>query len=146
MLDDLLPGLSPGNISKLHSTLVEQRTTTHAGAVPAMKVYLDDTRLTPGGWVGCKCPDEVIALLKTGKVTHLSLDHDLGDNKRGTGYDVLLWIEKAVVQGDFHPPLLTINAVNPVHLATKMKRAIEVIRVRYDAIHNPQPDKYQKGD
>lgn len=37
-------------------------------------------------------PDEAIELLKSGEVRKLSLDHDLGDDERGTGYDVLLWI------------------------------------------------------
>ncbi|MGL1250664.1 cyclic-phosphate processing receiver domain-containing protein [Vibrio parahaemolyticus] len=26
----------------------------------------------------------------------MSLDHDLGDDEHGTGYDVVLWIEEAV--------------------------------------------------
>lgn len=110
-----------------------------------MKVYLDDCRPTPEGWVGCKWPDEVIEHLKTRKVTHLSLDHDLGDDKRGTGYDVLLWIEEAVVSGDFHPPHIMIHSANPAAVI-RMKRALEVLTYRYKAIHEPQPDKYEKGD
>lgn len=110
-----------------------------------MKVYLDDCRPTPEGWVGCKWPDEVVVLLKTGKVTHLSLDHDLGDDKRGTGYDVLLWIEEAVVQGKFHPPHMLIHSANPAAVQ-RMEHAVRIIKVRYKAIHEPQPDKYQKGD
>lgn len=42
-------------------------------------------------------PDETIAFLEKGGVELISLDHDLGDDERGTGYDVLLWIEEAVV-------------------------------------------------
>ncbi|VAW81561.1 hypothetical protein MNBD_GAMMA12-2513, partial [hydrothermal vent metagenome] len=56
-----------------------------------MKVYLDDERPTPEGWVRVYWPDEAIELLKTGKVKEISLDHDLGDDERGTGYDVVLW-------------------------------------------------------
>jgi len=37
-------------------------------------------------------PAEAIALLETGQVRELSLDHDLGDDTRGTGYDVVLWV------------------------------------------------------
>ena len=55
-----------------------------------MKVYLDDERAAPAGWVDVRWPEEVIELLKTGNVTELSLDHDLGDDGHGTGYDVLL--------------------------------------------------------
>jgi len=69
-----------------------------------MKVYLDDERATPDGWTRTYWPEDTIALLKTGAVTHLSLDHDLGDDEHGTGYDVVLWIEEAVMTGSFIPP------------------------------------------
>ena len=61
-----------------------------------MKVYLDDERTTPDGWVRTYWPEEAIALLKTGAVTEISLDHDLGDDAHGTGYSVLLWLEEQV--------------------------------------------------
>ncbi|MFZ6643261.1 cyclic-phosphate processing receiver domain-containing protein [Undibacterium sp. TC4M20W] len=69
-----------------------------------MKVYLDDERTTPDGWTRTYWPEDTIALLKTGEVTHLSLDHDLGDDEHGTGYDVVLWIEEAVMTTGFIPP------------------------------------------
>lgn len=53
-----------------------------------MNVYLDDERETPAGWLRAYLPDEVIKLLKTGKVKQLSLDHDLGNDTKGTGYEV----------------------------------------------------------
>ncbi|MFM5248136.1 cyclic-phosphate processing receiver domain-containing protein [Aeromonas caviae] len=43
-----------------------------------MKLYLDDERETPAGCVRVFWPDEAIAWLKTGVVTEISLDHDLG--------------------------------------------------------------------
>lgn len=43
-----------------------------------MKIYLDDERQTPDGWIRTYTPEETIELLKKGGVTHLSLDHDLG--------------------------------------------------------------------
>ncbi|MDE1348062.1 cyclic-phosphate processing receiver domain-containing protein [Vibrio aestuarianus] len=49
-------------------------------------------------------PEEAIALLKQGTVTEISLDHDLGDDEHGTGYDVVLWIEEAVATRGFQPP------------------------------------------
>jgi len=48
-----------------------------------MKIYLDDIRKAPLGWVHVYWPDEAIALLKTGDVTEISLDHDLGDDNKG---------------------------------------------------------------
>ena len=77
-----------------------------------MKVYLDDERETPNGWIRVYWPDEAIEILKTGKVIELSLDHDLGDDERGTGYDVILWIEEAVILGCFEPPRITVHSSN----------------------------------
>ena len=77
-----------------------------------MRVYLDDERATPDGWVRAFWPSEVIALLETGKVLELSLDHDLGDDERGTGYDVVLWIEEAVAMNGFIPPKISVHSAN----------------------------------
>jgi len=70
-----------------------------------LKIYLDDERPIPDGWHGCRWPEEVIRLLKAGEVTHLSLDHDLGDDSHGTGYDVVLWIEEQVATTNFQRQL-----------------------------------------
>ncbi len=48
-----------------------------------MKIYLDDARLTPSGWVGVLWPEEAIRFLELGQVAEISLDHDLGDDGRG---------------------------------------------------------------
>ena len=77
-----------------------------------MKVFLDDQRPPPAGWTLVRWPDEAIALLKSGAVTHISLDHDLGDDRRGTGYDCITWIERAVVEEDFSPPIITVHTGN----------------------------------
>jgi hypothetical protein len=77
-----------------------------------MKVYLDDERETPEGWHRVYWPDEAIELLKTGQVEEISLDHDLGDDERGTGYDVVLWIEEAVYTSDFMPPKIKVHSAN----------------------------------
>ena len=78
-----------------------------------MKVYLDDERETPQGWVRVYWPDEAIALLEQGTVKEISLDHDLGDDARGTGYDVVRWIEQAVVLHGFVPPVMRVHSANP---------------------------------
>ena len=77
-----------------------------------MRVFLDDERATPDGWVRVFWPDEAIALLEGGEVTELSLDHDLGDDARGTGYDVVLWIEEAVAMRGFRPPVMHVHSAN----------------------------------
>jgi hypothetical protein len=43
-----------------------------------MRVWLDDRRPTPEGWVRVRTPEEAIELLRAGGVGELSLDHDLG--------------------------------------------------------------------
>ncbi len=79
-----------------------------------MKVFLDDERIAPEGWLQVRWPDEAIKLLQGGAVTHLSLDHDLGDDKHGTGYDVLLWIEQEVALHHFPPPAnIAVHSANP---------------------------------
>jgi hypothetical protein len=105
-----------------------------------MKVYLDDVRETPDGWVRCFWPNEVIDLLKEGVVTHVSLDHDLGDDSRGNGYDVLLWIEEQVFCHGFIPPRIRIHSAN-VSAVHKMKMAAQTI---YEAHKkNKEGNKWQ---
>ena len=77
-----------------------------------MRVFLDDERATPEGWVRVYWPDEAIALLKSGTVQEISLDHDLGDDARGTGYDVVLWIESEVALHSFTPPKIIVHSAN----------------------------------
>jgi hypothetical protein len=91
-----------------------------------MKVYLDDERNTPDGWTRTYWPDEVIDLLKTGNVSEISLDHDLGDDERGTGYDVLLWIEENVICNGFNPPIIKVHSAN-TSAKHKMELAIQSI-------------------
>ncbi len=77
-----------------------------------MRIFLDDERQAPDGWVRAFWPSEVIALLKTDQVQELSLDHDLGDDDRGTGYDVIVWIEEAVALRGFVPPRIRVHSAN----------------------------------
>jgi hypothetical protein len=73
-----------------------------------MKLWLDDVRdpvmYGYAGWEWVRTAKEAIELLKTGRVTQASLDHDLewehypwNDNgepyKEMCGYDVVCWME-----------------------------------------------------
>ena len=69
-----------------------------------MKIWLDDQidnpeypdRQTPAGWVGVKTALQACRLLRTGKVSHVSFDHDLGEGTNGplmSGYIVAKFIE-----------------------------------------------------
>ncbi|MDH4281468.1 MAG: hypothetical protein OEV36_02330 [Myxococcales bacterium] len=96
-----------------------------------VRVWLDDVRDAPPGWVRAFTPEEVIGLLRLGKVTELSLDHDLGLDdgvSERTGYDVVLWLEAEVGSGRWTGPLpaITIHTGNPVGRA-RMVRVIRTI-------------------
>ena len=77
-----------------------------------MKVYLDDERTPPQGYTRVFWPEEAIHLLQTEQVEEISLDHDLGDDEHGTGYDVVLWIEEAVATQNFIPPRIKVHSAN----------------------------------
>ncbi|HEX5582349.1 cyclic-phosphate processing receiver domain-containing protein [Gaiella sp.] len=97
-----------------------------------MKVFLDDLRDAPEGWVRTRSPEETIALLETGEVTELSLDHDLGldtPERERTGYTVLAWLEREIGEGRwrFELPRIAIHSANPPG-RLRMRRAIEAIQ------------------
>lgn len=97
-----------------------------------MKVWLDDVREAPEGWIHVRTPEEVIDLLRTGTVKELSLDHDLGlasDEAERTGYDVLRWLEEAVATGAWPFPLpeIRVHSANPVGWR-RMEQAISSIQ------------------
>ncbi len=75
-----------------------------------MRVFLDDSRPTPEGWVRVYWPEEAITLLETEEVELISLDYDLGDGERRTGMDVLVWLETAVAEGRIDAPLIRIHS------------------------------------
>src|SRR5262245_32504001 len=91
-----------------------------------MRVYLDDERPTPPGWVSVRWPEEAIRLLESGQVAEISLDHDLGDDTRGTGYVVILWIEEAVATRGFVPPVIHLHTSNASARA-KMEAGVQAI-------------------
>jgi hypothetical protein len=96
-----------------------------------VKVWLDDTRPAPEGWVHVRTPEEAIELLRAGGVEGLSLDHDLGldvEARERTGYDVLLWLEAEVAAGRTRPPAVMRVHSGNVGAVTRMEQAVESIR------------------
>ena len=96
-----------------------------------MKVWLDDRRAAPKGWVRVRTPEEAIELLRAGGVEELSLDHDLGlgvGARERTGYDVLLWLEAEVAAGQARPPAVMRVHSGNVGAVTRMEQAIASIR------------------
>ena len=92
-----------------------------------MKLFLDDEREAPDGWIRIYHPDEMIRLLENGNITHISLDHDLGNDEAGTGYDVILWIEEAVATRGFNPPQIKIHSANP---SARIKMELGIAKIQ----------------
>lgn len=88
-------------------------------------MWMDDERPMPIGYTHhVKTADQAIELLKTGKVIKCSLDHDLGSDYNGTGYDVAKWIEESAHNGTLKPLRCTVHSKNPAG-AKNMKMALQ---------------------
>jgi hypothetical protein len=95
-----------------------------------IKIWLDDEVEPPTeGWVRTFTYAETIELLLPGNVQCLNLDHDLGDEKTaGTGYDVLLWLEKKVKRERFVPPPEIVVHSRNWAARPRMEQAIDQIK------------------
>jgi len=95
-----------------------------------MKLWLDDRREAPAGWVWAKTAAEAIALIDAGTFDEVSLDHDLGDSAHEpewTGYTVLCHIESKVVwDADYVAPKIYTHSDNAPGIR-KMRLGIESI-------------------
>ena len=96
-----------------------------------MKLYVDDIRIAPEGWVQAWDAKEAIEQLSTLTVTDLSLDHDLGDPGEDTGYDIMKWIEVRVHHDGFPLPAIKFHTSNPAGRAN-MQAAYDSIRRRLE--------------
>jgi hypothetical protein len=93
-----------------------------------MKLWLDDERPAPDGWLHVTTPEEAIEFLGDGLIAEMSLDHDLGLSDDRTGYTVAAWLEEAVlVRGLVPPARITVHSANPVGRA-RMEQAIKKIQ------------------
>lgn len=114
-----------------------------------VKVFLDDERPTPDGWVRAFTASEAIELLTTGQVTELSLDHDLGPEEAGTGYDVCLWVEEKVfsqdfcIENPFVPPIMSVHSANPVG-RQRMEFAIQMIYHHFKVTQPTEWDSFKQ--
>lgn len=67
--------------------------------------------------------DEAIDIIKSGGVSLISLDHDLGDDSKGTGYDVAKFIEEMAFLGGLSAFEVCVHSANPVG-SSKIKACI----------------------
>lgn len=95
-----------------------------------MKIWLDDERPAPPGWMHVKKASEAFHILRNEPdVDEISLDHDLGDDEDGTGYSVLVALERWAAAGwldEYIPEKITVHSANSVG-RRKMQAAIDSI-------------------
>lgn len=94
-----------------------------------MKVWLDDMRAAPVGWIRAHTASQCIELLQDhgDVITHVSLDHDLGggpykerSHEDGlSGMDVIKWLE----QNGKWPPHVRVHSLNIYRAKQMAERA-----------------------
>lgn len=81
----------------------------------AVRMWLDDERPMPVDFdMHVRTAKEAIEAIKSGRVAEASLDHDLGGEENGTGYEVAKFIEEAAFQGALAPMRISVHSANPI--------------------------------
>jgi hypothetical protein len=89
---------------------------------PKFRVYLDDERVAPRGWLHVANAEGMLQLLQEGLVKEMSLDHDLGDVER-SGTWLVNQIEKLAFKERLKVPPFKVHSMNPVG-ANYMRRVL----------------------
>lgn len=84
-----------------------------------MKLWIDDIREAPVGWIWAKNFIEAVEHIVTGEVEEVSFDHDLGLNEDGTesstGYTIALFYAELVENETVpKPTTASVHSMNPV--------------------------------
>lgn len=130
------------------------------------KLWVDDEREGPPGWAWARTYSEAAKIILGGSVTHLSLDHDLGDTELGdpsalhgydpsasaltafTGYHLAL----LMVREGIHPEEVTVHSMNGVgseQIVSLLNRhrpeGSAPVRRRDPRTEGPGPDEQAKA-
>ncbi len=114
-----------GTLKELHAALNEG-----TNEAKGIKVWLDDVRPAPKGWVHIYTVPELIKFYEKNEknIVQMSLDHDLGENTP-EGYKFLTWLEKKVLRDRVYTsiPEISIHSANPVG-KKRMEQTIQSIK------------------
>ena len=112
------------------------------------KLWLDDRRQHPDGWVRAYTAPEAIKLLSSEYFDEVSLDHDLGActnctraagwdmqpaecSHNGNGHQVIDWIEEqAFLNDEFRIPIVNIHTDNGARRVTMALAQRSIDRIR----------------
>ena len=90
-----------------------------------MKIFLDDIRFPAAkGWSIVRNSTDFLHTwtFNRDEITHISFDHDLGDNDPENGYDCLKLVEEAYAMGKItHPIVMSVHSMNPVGVEKMVK-------------------------
>ena len=91
-----------------------------------MKLWIDDERPAPEGWIHARNGEEAREWLESNEViTHVSFDHDLGEGQLD-GHELVSILEERVYLGLMEVPIMTVHSANPVG-AGRIFAAIQAI-------------------
>lgn len=97
-----------------------------------MKLFVDDERQAPVGWIRATSCHEAMDIFDAfgGACEAVSIDHDLGDGP--SGYDFATWLELRQAEGFYVPSDLACHSANPVGRA-RIEQCLASIRRMQDA-------------
>lgn len=78
-----------------------------------MKIWLDDWRDEPSGWVWAKTVKEMMLYLDRCEVSEVSLDYDLGDFETNGLGAIIRMRENFEENGKLPPPIIHIHSQHP---------------------------------
>jgi len=111
-----------------------------------MRIWLDDIREMPPSFDRhARTAAEAIVMLSGRNATEISLDHDLGAECNGSGYEVACWIEQAAFawsedhKAGLPPVRWSIHSQNPVG-AENMIQALRNADRFWASPTRPQPE------
>lgn len=77
-----------------------------------MKLWIDDIRVAPEGWVWATTSADAIKMILSHSIEEISFDHDLGGED--TAYRVATLIEERAYQGKIPRMIWHVHSANPV--------------------------------
>jgi len=115
------------------------------------RLWLDDLRPAPEGWVRCYWPEEVLEFIQEGNVTEISLDHDLGDEPAGymeperTGMMVLTALAQMQFNNpDLVLPIIHVHSMNII-ASKRMKEVAGLLQARAHARRVQRAQEHDNG-
>lgn len=101
-----------------------------------IKLYLDDERETPEGWLRVWGINQAKIMLETRLVSHLSVDNDLGSSDPKTeGFNLLNWLEEKVYEDPTFPiPIITVHSANAGRVPSMKQTAAKLEKLRQEQV------------